>query len=418
VTASSDDASVAARVKLVLLLGGIAAFLPLSIDMYVPGLPRLTHDFDTSASTVQLTLTAFMIGAALGQLLAGPLSDVVGRRRPLLAGTACYSAISLACAFAPDVHVFTVLRLAQGVTGAAGAVIARTIVRDLYTGAAASRYFSRLMLVNGLAPILAPVIGGQILRVTSWRAIFAVLAAIGVTMFFAALLGLRETLPRERRRHGGAGETGQTAIRLLRDRPFVGYAATQSAATAAMFAYIAGSSFVLQGIYGVSAATYGLLFGVNALGLVVCSQVNGHLVARHEPRALLGVGRLLGLFGGLLLLGVVLAGGIGLWGILPALFLVVSSQGFTGPNSMALALAPYPDAAGVGAALLGVSSMLLGAVVAPLVGIAGRDTAVPLAIVVCTLELGAFFALRLAGSSRPAQRPASAEVAEFASVDA
>src|SRR5581483_2605599 len=167
------------------------------------------------------------------------------------------------------------LRLVQGLTGAAGSVIARAIVRDLHGGAAAARAFSRLMLVNGLAPILAPAIGGQLLRVTSWRAIFLVLGGIGVAMLCVSAAGLRETLPRERRRRGGLGETSRTMRLLLCDGQFMGYALTQSAATAAMLAYIAGSSFVLQGIYGLSAGTYGLLFGVNALGLVVLSQVNG-----------------------------------------------------------------------------------------------------------------------------------------------
>jgi MFS transporter, DHA1 family, multidrug resistance protein len=391
--------------------------MPLSVDMYVPGLPRLTHDFHASASSVQLTLTGFMVGAAVGQLLSGPFSDVVGRRRPLLIGTACYTGASLLCAFAPDVHVFTALRVAQGVFGAAGAVVSRAIVRDLFAGAAAARYFSRLMLVNGAAPVLAPVIGGQLLRFTSWQTVFVVLAGFGVVMFAAVAAGLRETLPPERRHGGGLAASGATFRRLLGDRPFVTYTLTQAAAAGAMFAYIGGSSFVLQGIYGVSAATYGLLFGINALGLVAFSQVNAHLVRTVEPRRLLSLGCALGLAGGLLLLVTVL-GHAGLWVALPAFFLVVSSLGFSVPNATALALSDHPEAAGTGAALMGVSAMLVGAVVVPLGGIAGRDTAVPVSIVILVLELVAFLALPIALRFRPSRRPEPADVVELAHVDA
>jgi MFS transporter, DHA1 family, multidrug resistance protein len=391
--------------------------MPLSVDMYVPGLPRLTHDLHASASEVQLTLTGFMAGAALGQLLSGPLSDAVGRRRPLLVGTACYSAASLLCAFAPDVHIFTGLRVAQGVAGAAGAVISRAIVRDLHAGAAAARYFSRLMLVNGAAPVLAPVIGGQLLRFTSWRTIFVVLAGMGVVMFAAVAVGLGETLPPERRHGGGLGASARTIRRLIGDRPFAAYTLTQAAAAGAMFAYIGGSSFALQGIYGVSPATYGLLFGINALGLVTLSQVNAHLVRTIEPRRLLSLGCALGLAGGILLVVTVL-GDAGLGAALAAFFLVVSSLGFSVPNATALALSDHPEAAGTGAALMGVAAMLVGAIVVPLGGIAGRDTAVPLSILILVLEVMAFLALPVALRFRPARRPEPADVVELAHVDA
>src|SRR5438045_3909426 len=211
------------RLLFVGVLGSLTAFGPLSIDMYLPGLPAMARSFHASASEAQITLTACLVGLALGQLLAGPLSDRLGRRRPLLLGVAAYSAASLFCALAPSVHVFTGLRLVQGLAGAAGIVISRAAVRDLYSGVEAARFFSVLMLVNGLAPILAPVIGGQLLRVTSWRGVFVVLAAIGFGLLGVALAGVGESLPPARRRAGGLSLALASFEVLLRDRCYVGY---------------------------------------------------------------------------------------------------------------------------------------------------------------------------------------------------
>lgn len=392
--------------------------MPLSSDMYVPAFPQLTGDFHASASQVQLTLTAFMVGAALGYLLWGPLTDVVGRRRPLLVGTTCYTAASAACVLASNVYVFTGARFVQGTAAAAGSVIARAIVRDLHVGAAAARYFSRLLLVNGAAPILAPMIAGQMLRFTDWRAIFVVLAGIGVVMLCAASAGLPETLPRERRRTGGLVATGRAFRQLVGHRPFVAYTITQSMAGAAMFAYIGGSSFVLQGIYGVSPQAYGALFGLNAVGLVACAQVNAYLVKRAHPRTLLRVGRVVGLAGGMLLLASVLSDQLGLGGILTAFFLVLASQGFTIPNATALALADHPDAAGAGSALIGVASMLLAAIAAPLTGIAGSQTALPVALLILVCQMVSFFALVVVARGGPRRQPAPADVVEQSRIDA
>src|SRR6267143_566798 len=234
------------RARLFVLLGGLTAFGPLSIDMYLPALPAIGRDLAASESMIQLTLTACLIGLAIGQVIAGPLSDALGRRRPLLIGVAGYVIASLLCALAPAATILVALRLLQGLAGAAGIVIARAIVRDLYSGSAAARYFSRLILVMGLAPILAPVLGAQLLRFTSWHGIFVVLAMITALLWLGAARGLPETLPPARRRIGSLSDTTQTFRRLAADTEFVGYAAAGGLAFGAMFAYIAVSPFVLK----------------------------------------------------------------------------------------------------------------------------------------------------------------------------
>src|SRR6266702_68425 len=262
------------RAWLVFILGALTAFGPLSIDMYLPALPSLSRDFGTGASPVQLTLSACLLGLALGQAIAGPISDSLGRRRPLYAGLAAYAAASALCVVAPSVTVLTGLRLVQGLGGAAGIVIARAIVRDLHSGVAAARFFSLLMLVTGLAPILAPILGGLLLRFTSWRGVFIVLAVIGTLLLLSAATSLGETLPPERRQSGGIRITLATFYRLLTNRSFIGYALPCGLAFAAMFAYISGSPFVLQTSYGISPQLFSIIFGTNAFGLVTAGLVN------------------------------------------------------------------------------------------------------------------------------------------------
>jgi MFS transporter, DHA1 family, multidrug resistance protein len=383
------------RLLFVVVLGSLTAFGPLSIDMYLPGLPAMARSFHASASEAQITLTACLVGLALGQLLAGPLSDRLGRRRPILLGVAAYSAASLCCALAPSVHVFTALRLVQGLAGAAGIVISRAAVRDLYSGVEAARFFSVLMLVNGLAPILAPVIGGQLLKITSWRGVFVTLAAIGVLILVGAATGLPETLPPERRRGDGLRATVATMRALLRDTVFVGYALACGLSFAAMFSYIAGSPFVLEDIYGISPQVFSAVFAANACGIVAASQVNRRLLAHSSPRALLRLALLAGAAGGIALLTVVLIGGLGVWAVLMPLFVVVSSVGIVMPNSTALALSDHPDAAGSASALLGMLQFVIGAGVAPLVGVAGKHSAVPMALMIALLGVGALVAMGL-----------------------
>jgi MFS transporter, DHA1 family, multidrug resistance protein len=390
----------ARRARVVVILGALSAFGPLSIDMYLPGLPSLGATLDAPAWAVQLTLTACLAGLALGQVVAGPLSDRFGRRTPLLIGVSGYAAASLLCALAPTILALVVLRFAQGVAGAAGIVIARAIVRDMHSGVAAARFFSLLMLVNGLAPILAPVIGGQVLRVTTWRGVFVLLAGIGVVLVAAAAAGLRETLAPADRHPGGIAETIRTFVRLLADRAFLGHALACGLAFGAMFAYISGSPFVLQDIYGASPQLFSLMFATNALGIVGASQANRALLLHFEPRAILRAALVVQASAGVALLAVVLAGA-GVWGIVPLLFVVVASLGLVLPNATALALAGHPRVAGSASGLLGVLQFIVGAAAAPLVGVAGTGTAVPMATVIALLAVGAVLSATVLVPSEP-----------------
>jgi MFS transporter, DHA1 family, multidrug resistance protein len=371
------------------ILGALTAFGPVSMDTYLPGLPELSRDLGASASETQLTLTACLFGLAAGQLLAGPASDALGRRRPLLAGLAGFAVASLLCAAAPEVWSLVAARLLQGVAGAVGIVIARAIARDLHSGEALARFLAVLMLVNGLAPILAPIVGAQLLHVTDWRGVFLVLAGLGVLLLAVAGVLLPETLAPERRHRGGLATTRRAFRELLSDRHFVGYVLSCGFVFAAMFAYIAGSPFVLQDIYGLSPQAFSLAFAVNGLGIMAAASVNRRLVGRLRPATLLRAGVTQSALGGVLLLTAVLTGAGGRWGVLAALFLVVSCVGLVGPNTIALALARHGEVAGTASALLGVIQFLIGAVAAPLVGIAGDDTAVPMAVTIVVLALGA-----------------------------
>lgn len=368
------------RLRLVLILGALASFGPLSLDMYLPGLPQLAGDFRVSDSAVQLTLTSCLVGLSLGQLLAGPLADKWGRRGPLLVGLAAYAVASVLCALAPSVGALTGLRLVQGLAGGAGIVISRAVVSDLFQGVAAARFFSLLMLVNGAAPILAPLFGGQLLRITDWRGVFLALAVTGCGLTAAAALGLRETLPPADRRSGGLPDTLRGMGALLRDRAFVGYALSGGFALAAMFAYISGSSFVLQSVYGLSAQTFSLVFGANALGIVALGQLNSVLLRRFSVETLLRAGLALSATGGLLLLASVQLG-LGLGGVLAGLFLLVSSIGLIGPNGTARAMDGHTGRRGSASALVGLLQYGAGGLAAPLVGLGGSGTALPMAVV-------------------------------------
>ena len=309
-----------------------------------------------------------------------------------------YILASLFCVVAPSISILIGLRLVQGTAGAAGIVIARAIVRDKYSGIAAARFFSILMLVSGIAPIAAPVIGGLLLRFTSWRGVFIILALLVTLMLLAVITGLRESLPPERRQSGELRTTLATFRRLLTDRLFVGYALSCGLSFAAMFSYISGSPFVIQDIYGLSPQAFSLIFGTNALGIAIMGQVSGRLVGRVSPRRLLAGALTAVALGSVALLVVVIAH-IGLVGILSALFVVVASQGMVLPNATALALADHPRTAGSASALLGVLQFALGATIAPLVGVSGPTTALPMAVVIAALGISALTTFLLLGRS-------------------
>jgi MFS transporter, DHA1 family, multidrug resistance protein len=396
-----------------LILGGLTATPPLAMDMYLPSLPAVTRSLHAPAATVQLTLTACLLGMALGQLVAGPMSDRWGRRRPLLIGLVAYVVSTALCALAPTVGTLVAFRLAQGLAGAAGIVIARAVVRDLYDGDAMARFFSTLMLIGGVAPIVAPLIGGQILRVTDWRGVFVVLTFVGLLLTGLVWAKLPETLPPPERHGGGVGEALHSMRRLLADPPFTGFMLAGGFAFAALFAYISASPFVIQEIYGASPQTFSLLFGLNSVGLVLVGQINGKvLVGRVSLEKVMGTGLAIVISAAtaLLLMSAGVLGEVGLAPVAAALFVLMSAMGVTLPNAQALALMRTRHSAGSASALLGTSSFLIGAVASPLVGIAGEHTAVPMAVVQLAAALVALACF--VGMCRPWNTRADAEGAD------
>lgn len=388
------------RGLLLLILGALSAIGPLSIDMYLPALPAITSEMLSAPAQVQLTLTACLIGVSVGQVVAGPLSDVRGRRVPLMIGVAGFMAASLLCAFATSVPALIVFRLLQGVLGGAALVIVRAVVRDLYDGAAIARIFATLMLVSGLAPILAPIAGAQLLAFTSWRGVFVALSLAGVVLLVAVLAGVRETLPAGQREAGGLKHTVRTFWQLLRDRTFMGFALTGGLAFGAMFGYISGSPFVLQEVYGATPQQYSLIFGLNALALTITAQVGGRLSGRVPPVLLVRIGLATSLAGAVLLLTAALAG-LGLWGVVAGLFVIMLGQGLTLPGTGALALGSQPaQVAGSASALTGVLQFALGAAAAPLVGLAGSGSALPMACVMLGLFLCSALSFTILGRAK------------------
>ena len=373
--------------RLALLLGAFVALGPLTIDMYLPALPTIRQQLGTTSATVQLTLTGTLVGLALGQLVIGPLSDTMGRRRPLLAGTALHVVASLFVLVAPNVAVLGVLRVLQGVGTAATAVVALAIVRDLFEGRAAATMLSRLFLVMGVAPVLAPTIGGEILRFTSWRGVFAVLAVYGVVVLLLGSVGLRETLPAERRHSGGIADSLRTYGLLLRDRSYVGLIVVAGLTMAALFTYVSGSSFVYQQQFGLDEQQFGLLFGAGAVWLISATQLNPVLLRWWSPAQILVTSTVAGTTAGGVLLALAATGTGGLFGIAVPLWAVLFAAGLALPNAPALALGGYGESAGSAAALLGAVQFGVGAAVSPLVGLLGNDALAMGSVIVAVLLL-------------------------------
>lgn len=390
-----DPAPPISPVTLLVLLGALTAIAPMSMDMYLPAFPQIATEYRVSQAPIQLSLTACMVGLACGQLFAGPLTDRLGRRAPVTLGIAVYAAASLLCALAPSPALLAAFRVVQGFSGGVGIVVGRAVVRDLYSGVAAAKYFSRLILVSGLAPVVAPVLGSQILRVTTWRGVFVILALLGALLTAAVAWRLPETLPPHRRAHGRSAHPLRAAFPLVTDRVYVGYVLAQGLAFAGMFAYISGSSFVVQDVYGASAQAYSLMFAANSIGLMLLGQANAHLVDRHSPNALLRSSVALGLLIAALLLAALLAGFAPLAVVGVLLFGYVCTLGMTLPNATALAMDRYPQAAGTAAAVMGASQFALGGLVAPLVGLGSGHSAVPMAVVMLCCASLALAALAL-----------------------
>lgn len=372
------------RLSIAAILGSLSALGPLSIDMYLPAFPQIAEEFHTTASLTQLSLTACLIGLAVGQLVIGPISDVKGRRKPLLIGMLIYAIVSIICMLSTSIWGFIGLRFLQGLAGAAGLVISRASVRDLYSGPDLIRFMATLMVINGVAPILAPIIGGEVLNYTSWKGVFGLLSIFGIIMIIGIYYALEETLPTNRRSRGGLVNTLRTFGKLLKDAGFMGYVMTQGFVMASMFAYISGSSFVMQGIYGLSVREYSLMFAINGLGIVIAGQIAGRLAHRFSARGLLNTGLSMSGLGAVLLLVTVFAK-LPLVFVLVGLFLVVSSVGLITTTASSLALDKQGERAGSASAMLGTTSFLFGGIVAPLVGLGGEGTAAPMVIIIAVM---------------------------------
>jgi len=372
------------RLGIATILGSLSALGPLSIDMYLPAFPQIAEEFNTSASLTQLSLTACLVGLAVGQLVIGPISDVRGRRKPLLIGMLLYAIVSIICMFSTSIWGFIGLRFVQGLAGAAGLVISRASVRDLYSGPELIRFMATLMIINGAAPILAPIIGGEVLNYTSWKGVFGLLSIFGIIMLIGIYYSLGETLPESRRSRGGLKNTLRTFGSLLKDTSFIGYVLMQGFVMASMFAYISGSSFVLQGIYDMSVREYSMMFGINGLGIVIAGQCAGRLAHRFSPRSMLLTGLSMSGLGAVILLLAVFAN-LPLAFVVTGLFLVVSSVGLINTTATSLALEKQGERAGSASAMLGTTSFLFGGIVAPMVGLGGEGTAVPMVVTIALM---------------------------------
>lgn len=390
------------RATTLVALGALSSFGPLSLDLYLPALPRVATDFGVSDGTAQLSLSACLVGLAVGQLFAGPLSDRLGRRRPLLIGVAIWAITSLLCALSPTAWALIVLRLIQGLGGAAGLAIARAIVRDLFEGRAIARAFAILALVSGVTPVAAPILGSQLLPLTGWRGLFWILAGIGAILVWLAWWALPESLAPELRHAGGVRQIGRAARVVGTDRGFLGAAGVQALAGAVLFTYIAMSSFVLQQQFGLSAREFGAAFATNSVGIVLFGLITAFALRRFDERRVLGVSASVMATASLLLLLAIRLDAPLLLTLAP-LFVAVATIGSTMPTASALALMDQARNAGTASALLGAAQYLIGAVAGPLAssgGASGTAMATAMAIAACGGVV--VFATVTRGRARPA----------------
>ncbi|NNH08209.1 multidrug effflux MFS transporter [Cellulomonas fimi] len=381
--------------RYVLLLGMMCALPAISTDIYLPSLPDVARDLQTSATAAQLTMTAMMIGGAVGQLVIGPLSDRFGRRRPVMVGVALHVVTSVLCAVAPAIVPLIGLRAMQGFFNASATVVAMAVIRDRFVGSDASRLMSRLMLVIGVAPLFAPSIGGVIAGQAGWRAVFLALALFGVVLWVVVWRRLPETLPAERRRTGGLRTALAGYRSLLRDRHFVALAVMPGLGVAVLMSYVVASPFVLREGYGLSEHEFSLLFAVNGIGLVAGAQVNAALVRRVAPIRIVRVVLPVSLALTVVLLVLAVTGAGGLWALLVAQWLILALVNFVPPNASALALSRHGEIAGTAAAFIGASQAGVSGLVSPLSGLLGGD-AVAMAAVMVGSSLLALLVLALA----------------------
>ncbi|KRD45484.1 transporter [Cellulomonas sp. Root930] len=381
--------------KYVLLLGLMCALPAISTDIYLPSLPDVARDLNTSATAAQLTMTAMLIGGAVGQLVIGPLSDRFGRRKPVLVGVSLHVVTSILCAVAPAIVPLIALRTMQGFFNASASVVAMAIIRDRFVGSDASRLMSRLMLVIGVAPLFAPSVGGVIAGQWGWRGVFGALAIFGVVLWVVVWRRLPETLPPERRRDGGLKSALSGYKKLFKDRHFVALAILPGLGVAVLMSYVVASPFVLREGYGLSAHQFSLLFAVNGVGLVAGAQVNAALVRRVAPIRIVRVVLPVSLGLTLVLLAIAITGWGGLIALLVVLWLILAMVNFVPPNASALALSRHGEVAGTAAAVIGATQAGVSGIVSPLSGLLGGD-AVAMAAVMVGASVAALLVLALA----------------------
>ena len=361
-------------VKYILMLGALAALPAITTDMYLPSLPAVEADLHTTQTAAQLTLSGTLVGAGVGQLVIGPFSDRFGRRLPLVIGISLHVAISLLCSLTPNIETLTGLRVLQGFFNAAAAVVALAVIRDRFVGSAAAQLLSRLMLVIGVAPLLAPTVGQAIAGAWNWRAVFYALALIGVVLVAIVWRFMPETLPEDSRSPGNPRHVANAYWSLLRDRHFMALAVIPGLGLALIMSYVVGSPFVFQNEYGLTAQQFALVFALNGAALVLSAQLNAALVRKFPPVRLLRTALLVQLCLALVLLVVVATGAGGAFGLVAALWLVLSAQGMVPANASVLALHNYGHMAGTAAAVIGALQSGVAGLVSPLVGVLGGNS--------------------------------------------
>lgn len=391
------------RRRLIPILALTTALGPMSIDMYLPSLPALQEHFHSDAATTQQTLAAYFIGLSIGQLFYGPISDSLGRRKPMIFGLLLYVLAAVGCLFAREMEHLVALRFLQALGGCAGMVITRAITRDCFPAQAMARVLSLLLLIMSVAPILAPMAGGYLFRWFGWQSIFFVLVVYGLICALAVGFGIPETLRGERKPLSFAG-AARTYAKLIGHRRFMGYALAGATGQAGLFAYISSSSFVFIDHYGVSPEHYAWIFGFNACGLIGASQLNS-LALNYLPvqRVLRYALRVYSTAGVLMVLAAVTGFG-GMWSVLAGLFVCMSAMGFSFPNSTAAAMAPFGDRAGSAAALLGTLQFAIASVASFAAGHLYNGSALPMAMIIATCGLAALLLLRWLAPMQPAAK--------------
>ncbi|MGB6409391.1 MAG: multidrug effflux MFS transporter [Planococcus donghaensis] len=383
------------RTHFILLVGALTTLVPFTIDMYLPAFPILADVYQTNASSVQLSLTACLLGLAIGQLVAGALSDMHGRRKPLLISLIAYIGASIACIFAPNIYVFIFLRFIQGFAASGGLVISRAIVRDVSHGPELTRLFALLMVIGNLVPLIAPSIGSGVLLVADWKGVFMLLTLLGIFLLVLSASRLKESLPPEKRVPSNFKSTFGNFAGILKNRQFTGYALAQGFLIGGVFAYVSGTPFIYQNIYGASPQMFSLLFGMNGIALIIGSYSVGRFTHIWSEKRFLETALYAATIAGALLLTVVLMNGP-LWAVVIPIFFFIMSIGVVGTSSFTLAMESQGHVAGSASALLGLLPFILGAATAPLVGIAGENTAVPMGLVIfsmCVIALLSYLLL-------------------------